>query len=71
MFVKIIAYLTKDIWMGSFFTEIDLCMPTTIQKQPPEVFCKKRCSYKFRKIDRKTPVSESLFNKDVDLTPAT
>ena len=26
------------------------------QKQPPEVFCKKRCSYKFRKINRKTPV---------------
>ena len=24
------------------------------QKQPPEVFCKKKCSYKFRKIHRKT-----------------
>ena len=32
-----------------------------IQKQPPEVFCKKRCSEKFRKIPRKTPVPESLF----------
>ena len=31
------------------------------QKQPPEVFCKKRCSQKFRKIHRKTPVPESLF----------
>ena len=31
------------------------------QKQPPEVFCKKRCSYKFYKIHRKTPVPESLF----------
>ena len=26
------------------------------KKQPPEVFCKKRCSYKFCKIHRKTPV---------------
>ena len=31
------------------------------RKQPLEVFCKKRCSLKFRKIHRKTPVSESLF----------
>ena len=29
------------------------------QKQPPEVFCKKRCSLKFRKIRRKTPVPEA------------
>ena len=31
------------------------------QKQPPEVFCKKRCSEKFRKIHRKATVPESLF----------
>ena len=31
-----------------------------LQKQPPDVFCKKRC---FQKIHRKTPVPESLFNK--------
>ena len=30
--------------------------------QPPEVFCKKRCSQKFRNIHKKTPVLESLFN---------
>ena len=24
---------------------------TKVQKQPPEVFCRKRCSWKFRKID--------------------
>ena len=29
--------------------------------QPTEVFCKKRCSYKFRKIHRKTAVPETLF----------
>ena len=32
-----------------------------IQKQPAEVFCKKRCSQKFRKIHREAPVPESLF----------
>ena len=31
------------------------------QKQPPEVFCKKKCSQRLRKIRRKTPVPESLF----------
>ena len=34
-----------------------------LKKQPPEVFYEKRCSLKFRKIHRKTPVPESLFNK--------
>ena len=32
-----------------------------LQKQPPELFCKKRCSEKFRKIHEKTPVAGSLF----------
>ena len=31
-------------------------------KQPPEVFCKKSFSKKFRNIHWKTPVLESLFN---------
>ena len=30
------------------------------QKKPPEVFCKKHCSHKFRKIHKKTPVPEFL-----------
>ena len=33
------------------------------QKKPREVFCKKRCSSKFRKFHKKTPMLESLFNK--------
>ena len=36
-----------------------------IQKQPPEEFYKKRCSWKFCKIPRKTPVSEPLFKPEV------
>ena len=31
------------------------------QKQPLEVLYQKMCSWKFRKIHRKTPVPESLF----------
>ena len=29
----------------------------------PEVYCRKRCSYRFRKFFRKTAVLDSLFNK--------
>ena len=36
--------------------------PGFVQKQPLEVFGKKRCSEKFRNFHRKTPVLESLFN---------
>ena len=34
-----------------------------LKKQPPEVYCRKRSSYKFRKFHRKTPVLESFFNQ--------
>ena len=34
-----------------------------VQKKPPDVFSKKRCSEKFHKFYRKTPVLESLFKK--------
>ena len=33
------------------------------QRQPPEVFCKKRCYKKFGKFHTKTPVLEFVFNK--------
>ena len=42
-----------------------------VQKQPPEAFCKKMCSWKFRKINRKTPVPEAFFNKAAGLRPVT
>ena len=37
--------------------------PVKHEKQPPEVFYEKRCSQKFRKFHKKTPVLESLFNE--------
>ena len=37
------------------------CSSRSEQNHPPEVFCKKRCSYKFCKIHWKTPVPESPF----------
>ena len=33
------------------------------EKQPKEVLFKKRCSWKFRKIHRKTPVPATLLKK--------
>ena len=40
------------------------------KKQPSffEVFCKRTCYEKFNKLNRKTPVLESLFNKVAGLT---
>ena len=37
------------------------CMPFNVQKQLPQMFDKKRCSLKYGKIHKKTPVSESCF----------
>ena len=34
------------------------------QKQPPEVFCKKRCSQKFRKIHKKTLEACNFIEKE-------
>ena len=44
----------RSLWIFSWWI-------LKIQNQPPEVFCNKRCSKKFHKIHRKTPVPESLF----------
>ena len=41
------------------------------QKQLPKVFYNKRCSLKFWKIHRKTPVPESFFIEVAGLKPAT
>ena len=38
------------------------------QKQPREVFCKKRCSWKFRKTHRKAPPPEPFFLKKETVT---
>ena len=42
-----------------------------LQKQSSRGFLSKRCSWKFRKIHRKTPVSETFLNKDTGLRFAT
>ena len=57
---------TKKYVITGVFLWIYLCRSSL-----PEVLCKKNCSFKFRKIHRKTHVSESLFNKFADLRPAT
>ena len=47
--------------MSKFGSDIHVFFfnPCTVQKQPLKVLFKKKCSYKCRKIHRKTPVPES------------
>ena len=42
----------------------NICRLGLFYNQPPELFCKKRCSCKFLKIYRKTPVQRFFLNKD-------
>ena len=42
-----------------------LLLVLAFQKQPPEVFYEKRCSWKFRKIYRKTPVVCEIFKNTI------
>ena len=51
---------TEWIMQNESFQTWESDLPN-LQKQPPEVFYKKRCSQKFHKIHRKTPASESFF----------
>ena len=44
---------------------------SNLQKQPPEVFCKKSCSWTFHKIHRKTPVPFLIKWHASGLRPAT
>ena len=47
------------------FYQLAHCIRTilALPKQPPEVFCRKSCSQKFRNIHREILVLECLFNK--------
>ena len=52
--INLIRNLIKDL------SYLDLLI-RNLQKQLPDVFYEKRCSQKYHRIDRKTPVPESLF----------
>ena len=53
---------TKKIWNNVYRKKVSKeGRHGKVQKQPPEVFCKKISFEKVRKIHRKTPVPESLF----------
>ena len=65
IFVEFSKYLKRNSFI--------LLQVQHLQKQPPEMCYAKRCSQKFHKIQRKTPVPESLFlsfNKVAGLRPA-
>ena len=63
-------YLIQFCWDAVCITCFCLLFILDIQKQPPGVFWKKGVLRNF-KINRKTPVPESLFNTVAGLTPAT
>ena len=52
----------KKRWEKLYLSYVGL-YSVQFQKQSPRGFCKKRYSYKFRKIHRKTPVPGPFFNK--------
>ena len=63
----------RRLWHSCFpvdfakFSRTSFLQKNSGQKQPPEVFCKKRCSFKFRKIH----LCQSLFfNKVAGLRPS-
>ena len=54
------------------FVEItSMKYPTNVQKQPPEMSCKRRCSQKFAKFTVKHLCQNLFFNKVGSLRPAT
>ena len=60
--IIVIALLQQLHFRGTFRPMSNIY--NKAEKQAPEMFCKKRCSQKFRKINRKTPVPEpQTFNK--------
>ena len=61
-FLHLVRMRKKRKYISSFAAaSLRIQFASEIQKQQPEVFCKKRCSQKFFKIHKKTPVPESLF----------
>ena len=80
MFFKCGSSIIKNMWRrlnvallqasspGCPFMRLSCTIISSLtQKQPPEVFRGKSCSWKFRNVRRKTPVLESLLNKVIDL----
>ena len=51
-----LIFLCSFISFNKIFTFISRMLE--FKKQPPEVFCKKRCSHRFCKIHRKTPLAQ-------------
>ena len=51
-----------EVFKNTFFVE-HIWATASKLKQPPEVFCKERCSWKIHQFYKKTSVLKSLFNK--------
>ena len=59
--VESISLSTLDLDIFNLDRNWNVIILHFLHKQPLEVFCKKNCSYKFRKIHRKASMAESLF----------
>ena len=59
VFLSLEMYFYRVVHELIFFSNIENILLERIQKQPPEVFYKKCCPYKFCNIYKKTPVFES------------
>ena len=55
--------VAKQLYNNLFNKLFNYYIFKKIQKQPLEVFCKKRCSWKFRKLHRKAAVLDLFFMK--------
>ena len=68
VFGNFAKFTGKHLWFAKFLrtsflqsTSGRLILLLAFQKQPPETLYEKRCSWKFRKIHRKTPLVCEIF----------
>ena len=71
IFKQVKAESWKKICLKHFSLQKSTKNKPFVQKQPPETFFKGGFLKRFHQVDGKTPVLDSLFNKDSDLRPVT
>ena len=69
--IRQIKHQRSNIWIKKQPLILGSVVQRGFAKQLPEYVLWKRCSWKLRKINRKTPVLESFFNKVAGFWPVT
>ena len=62
--VSLVSVLNWNVLMILWSETVALLHVRLTQKQPPQVFYRKSCSWKIHNIHRKTPALESLLKRD-------